>query len=403
MDWWDAVVSVVQDLGPRRRHARALAMSCTSGSLCAVDDHGEPVGQGLLYADARASVLDGTDSSWAIAKIAWLAGTRPDLVERAPLFTSPGGFITGRLLRDRAPIDVTQGLKFGHDPATGWRSPYPVPIDLLPAIVPTGTRIGSIDPAMAALLGLPSNLELVAGATDGISGQIACRPAPERWATSIGSTIVWKVMSRTRIDTGGIYSHGGPDGWWFPGAASNAGARVLSSWASPAELDRFGRAIEITPAVEAVYPIVGKGERFPFADADFASWSVTGCAPGDRYAGEVLGIALVERWGCDVLVEQGCERPETIATTGGVAVSDSFTRLRCDVLQRPIEVPVEPSSAFGAAVVAAAPSFGGILQASASMVQFARCFEPEPADAGRWDEVYERFRLVCARRREDEA
>jgi len=115
--WWDAFVDVVHGLGAARRNVAAMAVSCTSGSVCALDVRGDPVGSGLLYADARALPVDGADPSWAIGKIAWLVAERPDLMARVVLFTSPGGFVTGRLLGAHAPIDVTQALKFGHDPS----------------------------------------------------------------------------------------------------------------------------------------------------------------------------------------------------------------------------------------------------------------------------------------------
>ena len=71
--------------------------------------------------------------------------------------------------------------------------------------------------------------------------------APDRWAVTIGSTIVWKAVSDHRIDAPdrGIYSHHGPDGTWLPGAASSAGARVLATWATDAELATFDRTVAI--------------------------------------------------------------------------------------------------------------------------------------------------------------
>ncbi len=401
--WWDAFVDVVHGLGAARRNVAAMAVSCTSGSVCALDVRGDPVGSGLLYADARALPVDGADPSWAIGKIAWLVAERPDLMARVVLFTSPGGFVTGRLLGAHAPIDVTQALKFGHDPSAGWGSALPVSVDRVPPVVPTGAAIGTIDPAVADHLGLPTSTTVVAGATDGIAGQVACRPSPDRWATAIGSTIVWKAMSAERIDGAGVYSHVGPDGWWFPGAAAHAGARVLSSWATPKELDTLGRSVSVTPDVAPTYPLVGRGERFPFADPDFVPWDEPGASPSERYAAEVLGIALVERWGCDVLVARGCARPRAIASTGGVVSSSSFTQLRCEVLQVPVEVPMEPSSAFGAAVLAAAPALGGLLSAADAMVRIEQRFEPETRHADRWDDVFGRFQLACDRRRRDVA
>lgn len=398
VQWWEALVASVAALGEHRRAVGSIAISCTSGSVCAVDEAGASVGPGLLYADRRAVAIAGMDASWAMAKIGWLVTEGAALVRGASGFTSPGGFLTGRLLGRPAAIDVTQALKFGVDPQTQQWGEVPVDPAMLPEVVATGTALGMVSGATAELIGLPIDTVVVAGATDGIAGQIACRPSPQRAAIAIGSTIVWKAMSAMRIDAGdrGIYSHRGPEQWWLPGAASNAGARILATWADAADLDRFAATVELTPAIEPVYPAVGAGERFPFVDPGFLPWTVPADAtPAQRYGAEVLGIALVERWGLEELVASGCDAPSSIATTGGVASSATLTQLRADVLQLPVEVPSEASSAFGAAVIAAAPTHGGVLAAADAMVRFATTIDPTPASAGRWDETHRRFRARC--------
>ena len=396
--WWQAMVMAIQALGPARARVVSIAVSCTSGSVCVVDEQGEAVGPGLLYADRRAITSAGNDSSWASAKIAWLIAERPEIADRAALYTSPGGYVASRLLGRTAAIDVTQALKFGFDPERDEWGPVPVETRLLPPVVATGTALGTVSPAAMVDTGLGDGVVVVAGATDGVAGQFACRPAPDRWAVAIGSTIVWKAMSPARIVASdqGIYSHRGPDGWWLPGAASNAGARVLSTWANPTELRRLGDSVVITPDSVAVYPSLATGERFPFVDPEFvASARPAWMSAADRYAAEVLGIAFVERWGCEVLERHGCPAPRVIATTGGVVASSSMNQLRADVLQVPIEVPAEASSAFGAAVIAAAAMVGGVLAAADAMVQFDRRFEPDPTHADRWTELFRRFQSEC--------
>lgn len=396
--WWQAMVMAIQALGPARERVVSIAVSCTSGSVCVVDGRGEAVGPGLLYADRRAITSVGNDASWASAKIAWILAERPEIADRAARYTSPGGYVASRLLGRVAAIDVTQALKFGFDPELHEWGSVSVETGLLPPVVATGTALGTIGPDAMVDTGLPEGVVVVAGATDGVAGQFACRPAPDRWAVAIGSTIVWKAMSPARIDASdqGIYSHRGPDGWWLPGAASNAGARVLSTWANPAELGLFGDSVVVTPDKPATYPSIATGERFPFVDPQFlATPTPASISPADRYAAEVLGIAFVERWGCEVLERHGCPAPRVIATTGGVVASSSMNQLRADVLQIPIDVPAEASSAFGAAVIAAAPAVGGVLAAAEAMVRFDRRFEPDPTHAVRWTESFERFQSDC--------
>lgn len=391
-EWWRALVGAVCALGEARVDVVSMAVSCTSGSVCSLDADGDAVGPGLLYADRRAVVTDGADASWAVGKIAWLVGEGAELAPAARSFTSPGGYVASRLIGTSAPIDITQALKFGFDPEHGRWGSLPVDADRLPEVVDTGRPIGVIDTNAAAMTGLPSGVVVVAGVTDGVAGHLACAPTPQRWAVAIGSTIVWKAMSDHRIDVSGvgIYSHRGPDGWWFPGAASNAGARVLSTWADPARVAELSERMTATPTTEAVYPSVVPGERFPFVDPDFEPVPFEGRSQSERFAAEVSGLAFVERWGCEELIGHGCAPPTSIATTGGVVASESVTRLRADVMQLPIEVPAEPSSAFGAAIVAAATTHGGVLDAARAMVDISHRIEPSADD--RWTPAYRRFR-----------
>ena len=395
--WWDAVVDVIQQLGALRDAVESLAISCTSGSVCVIDDASAAIGPGLLYADPRGIPFAGADASWGIAKIAWLVENRPDLVANAAYFTSPGGYVAMKLLGGPAPIDVTQALKFGFDPQSMEWGATPVDRASLPVVVPSGTPMGTLCSAAAESTGLRSRTLVVSGATDGVAGQFACRPSPTRWAVALGSTIVWKVLAPRRIDSPslGIYSHRGPSGWWLPGAASNAGARVLSTWATDEELAEFDQHARFDDHVEASYPSTIQGERFPFVNKDFRAWSIGDAGTIDRYESDVLGAVFVERWGGEVLVDQGCAAPESIASTGGAVSSGSWMQLRADVLQTLIEVPAEPSSAFGAAVVAAAPSAGGVIEAGDAMVRFARTIEPKSSGRNHWDDAFNRFKHRC--------
>jgi len=397
-DWWDALCAAVVGLGSARAGVGSLAISCTSGSVCEVDALGRALGPGLLYADRRAVTAPGRDASWAVAKIAWLERERPSGAAGPTGFTSPGGFLASALLGRPAGIDVTQALKFGFDPAAGeWRDP-PVDPGRLPQVVETGAVLGPVGRSVAADLGLPASAVVVAGATDGVAAQLACRPAPDRWAVSIGSTIVWKAVATERIDAPGlgVYSHRGPGDWWFPGAASSAGARVLASWATPEELTALDRTVTVTPESEVAYPGDGVGERFPFVDPAFRPWAPPAPDGPVRYAAEVLGVALVERWGIEVLVGAGCAAPGVIVTTGGATAAAGWMRLRAEVLGVPVEVPAEPSAAYGAAVIAASPHHGGTIAASAAMVRTADRIDPGPGRGAEWLDVSERFRARCS-------
>jgi sugar (pentulose or hexulose) kinase len=391
--WWDSVVAAVGQLGPLRDRVVAVSVSCTSGTVCVLDDHGAPLLPALMYSDPRGAGLTELDSSWAAAKLHWLAAERTAELARAAQVTSPGGFLAGRLTGRRAPVDHTQAMKFGLDPVTlAWRD-LPVDAAQLPVVVATGAPIGPLAPGIAATLGLPAAATVVAGCTDGVAAQVACGFEPGVWAVSIGSTVVWKTVAAEPVAdaAAGVYSHRGPDGTWLAGAAANAGARILSTWATDDELDALARSTRFDAGTQAAYPSTVVGERFPFVDPTFVPAPVVaGTSPVDRYAAEVLGLAFVERWGCEALEALGCPPRRVVRATGGTAEVAVMSQLRADVLGTPVEVPAEPSSAFGAAVVAAAGLHGGVAGAARAMVRVGHRYEPSGTDA--WDAAFARFR-----------
>lgn len=404
-DWWEAVCRCLRELGPARRRLRALALSCTSGTLCVLDAHGGPVLPAMLYSDPRGAGHPQFDSSWAAAKLAWLAEHRPDVVDSAACFTSPGGYLSARLTGRAAPIDYSQALKFGYDlSADRWPADAGVAESKLPAVVSPGTPIGEVAPDVAAALDLPRAVEVRAGLTDGVAAQMACGPRPDVWVTVLGSTLVWKGVSDRRIDDAalGVYSHRGPRGTWFPGAASNAGGRILSEWFDPGRLAALDASVGDGPPPACVYPSVVTGERFPFRAASFVPFAdVAGLGEAQRYAGCLAGAAFVERWGYDVFAGLGCPRPARVATTGGATRSRAWLQLRADVLGCPLAVPAEPSSAFGAAVTAAAAEHGDLLEAARAMVRRDCDVEPQREHATAWGDAYSRFRTRCQRQLEE--
>jgi xylulokinase len=402
--WWTSVVAAVRQLGALRDRVVAVAVSCTSGTVCLFDEAGAPLLPALMYSDPRGAGLTELDASWAAAKLHWLAAERPAELARAAEVTSPGGFLAGRLTGRRAPVDHTQAMKFGLDPVTlTWRH-LPVEPAQLPEVVAAGTPIGAVAPEIAATLGLPPAATVVAGCTDGVAAQVACGFEPGVWAVSIGSTVVWKTVASEPVAhaAAGVYSHRGPGGTWLAGAASNAGARILSTWAADAELDSLARSARFDPATPAVYPSTVVGERFPFVDPAFVPEPVApGAPPADRYAAEVLGLAFVERWGCEVLEALGCPPRRVVRATGGTAEAASMSQLRADVLGTPVEVPVEPSSAFGAAVVASAGLHGDLTGAARAMVRIGHRYEPSGTEG--WDGAFTRFRSRVQGRGDDHA
>ena len=53
LDWWNSTVEVLKAISSAEGEIVALSLDGTSGSLVAVDEEGNPLGNALMYNDAR--------------------------------------------------------------------------------------------------------------------------------------------------------------------------------------------------------------------------------------------------------------------------------------------------------------------------------------------------------------
>jgi len=415
--WWsatkDAIAQMLDALhGSGGSASRIVAASVdgTSGTIVCVDTDGRSIGSAIMYNDGRASEQAARLSefsgqpiagSWAIARVLWLAENDPPRYERARWILHQADYITSRLTRNPGTSDYSNALKMGYDIQSlswpDWLQGIPGARDRLPDVVAPGDRIGRIDAAVAVELGLPADLLLLAGATDGTAGFLASGAAqPGDVNTTLGTTLVFKAVSDRFIDdrTGRIYCHRLPGGLWLPGAASSTGGEWIRQDYGEADLAAMDQqAATVTPIDGLTWPLVRQGERFPIIAPAFAGFDDAGLSPADRYAARLQGTAFVERLGYDTLFEATGRAPVDVYATGGGSRSDIWTQLRADVTGRVLHRPSFPEAAFGAAVLAAAGSEQIPVTAMVRlMVQIDRAFEPNEQHQAQYRVLYERFR-----------
>ena len=113
--WWQAAVACLRQVAAQvpPETICALSVTSTSGTLCLLDSDGAPLIPALMYNDARATKeavdvqIAGADlsarlgycfkSSFALAKLLWLARHRPQEVDRARYVVHAADFISGHL------------------------------------------------------------------------------------------------------------------------------------------------------------------------------------------------------------------------------------------------------------------------------------------------------------------
>jgi sugar (pentulose or hexulose) kinase len=373
--WLEAVAAAsraaLAGIAPER--VRGVATCATSGTIVLVDAAGRPLTPGVMYDDMRAGAqaarIDAsgafehpTSPSWAVPRLLWMLETWPQRGSGARL-AQQADVVTRALVGHEVPSDCSHALKSGYDQQ---RETWPraalealgVPGALLPGVVRGGSLLGEVCREAAARTGIPRGTPVIAGMTDGCAAQFAAGAVRAgSWNAVLGTTLVLKGASEQRVEdpSGVLYSHRAPDGGWLPGGASSCGAGVLSAHFPGRDLDELGRraaAFERTSVL--AYPLVTRGERFPFA-APAAEAFVRGEPSGEAelFAALLQGVAFVERLCFDYLDLLGAATDGELTLTGGATRSRSWCQLRADVLGRPVRLVEQPEAAVGMAILAA--------------------------------------------------
>jgi sugar (pentulose or hexulose) kinase len=420
--WWRALGAA---FGPALRglaaqRVRGLAICSTSGSFLLAGPDRRPRTPALMYDDGRAtaeaadvavageslwsSLGYAMQPSWALPRLVWLLRHDPALRADAAAgrlrLLHCADFLAGRLTGGPVATDWSHALKSGYDvDALRWPDTVldrlGVPAALLPDVVRPGTPIGVVGAEGAAHTGLPQGVTVHAGLTDGCAAQVAAGAlTPGSWNSVLGTTLVLKGVTERRIaDPGGaMYSHRHPDGGWLPGGASSVGAGVLRARYPGRDLAALDALAERhRPSSGLIYPLAGRGERFPFVAPDARPFEVGVFADeGDRYAAVLQGVAFVERLSFAYLDLLGAPITGPVSITGGGSRSPHWSRLRADVLGRPLTLPRHPEPAFGMAVVAAGGA-GPLRTAAEAMVRPGEVITPTRDGPGRLAPAYARF------------
>ena len=427
--WWQAVCratsTLVGRLAAYNVPPEALAgvsVDGTSGTIVPLDIRGEPLRPAMMYNDPRSTVEaeelnraagDFCDrlgyrfkSSFALAKIAWLKNNEPAVFDKAALFAHQADYIIGKLTGRFGVSDYSNALKTGYDLIDecwpDWIDRHLNVTDRFPQVVAPGTKISTVSAAASAKTGLRQGLPVVTGASDGTAACLASGAGhPGDYNTTLGTTLVFKCISRSicRHPDGLIYCHKLPGGLWLPGAASNTGCEWMGTMFGGSDVAAMdAAAASRLPCAEVVYPLARTGERFPFASESarpfFVSRTESGPRdPADRYAGCLQGVAFVERLAYDVIDGVTGTSGGQVFSTGGGSLSDVWMQCRADVTNREIHRPECPESALGTAVLAAAGTLYGTLEAATEqMVRVERTFVPRSTFSDRYDRLYEQFR-----------
>jgi D-ribulokinase len=380
--WRDALFDLLSQLPAEVRHRLgAIALNGTSSTVLICDPQGQVLEPPLLYNDARGKgMLDRVQAiapphhpvvsaTSSFTKLLWLAaeGDKKIRAAQPPLSPSPptvyflhqadwlSFWLHGRL----GISDYHNALKLGYDVGErrypDWLQTLRLPF-LLPDVLAPGTPIAPVRAEVATQFELPPDCLVCAGTTDSIAAFLASGvTAPGQAVTSLGSTLVLKLLSTTRVDDAryGIYSHR-LGKLWLVGGASNTGGAVLRQFFSDAEIQQLSQQIQPDrPSPFTYYPLPKPGERFPVNDPTLQpQLDPRPEQPAEFLHGLLESMARIEAQGYARLQELGATALSQVQTAGGGAKNAAWTAIRSHYLRVPVVASKQTEAAYGTALLA---------------------------------------------------
>src|ERR671932_1605085 len=369
---WEKVLFALIEQIPKeiRGEIKAIAIDGTSSTVLLCDAAGQPIAEPLMYNDRRGvevmdrlreiappnhTVISATSS---LAKLLWLIQNSKLKIQNS-YFLHQADWLAFLLHGQLGISDYHNALKLGYDPEQlcypSWMEQLPE-TPALPQVLAPGTPVGEVTADVSRRLGLPRDCVVCTGTTDSIAAFLASgAKSPGEAVTSLGSTLVLKLLSQTRVDDAryGIYSHRLGD-LWLTGGASNTGGAVLRHFFSDAELEHL--SCQINPHNETpldYYPLLKAGDRFPINDPNLLPRLQPRPAGSVEFLHGLLeGIARIEARGYQLLQQLGATELTRVYTAGGGAKNPAWTTIR----ERHLKVALVPSmhtaAAYGTALLA---------------------------------------------------
>ena len=369
--WQDTLFTLIAQIPLEvRTQIEAIAINGTSSTVLLCDPKGNAITEPLLYNDSRGrEVLERVraiapdnhvvvSATSSLAKLWWWQ-QQPYFQEASYLMHQADWL--AYLLHGKLGIsDYHNALKLGYDvdclSYPHWLQDPPCS-DLYPQVLPPGTPVGTVTLANCDRLNLAPNCVVKTGTTDSIAAFLASGASqPGEAVTSLGSTLVLKLLTRTKVTDAksGVYSHR-LGNLWLAGGASNTGGAVLQYFFTPEQIQQLSQ--EIDPTIVSslkYYPLLKPGDRFPINNPELLP-QLEPRPDDDRdfLHGLLESMSRIEGLGYQKLQEMGSDRLTCVYTAGGGAKNDTWSKIRQRYLKVPVLQADYTEAAYGTALLAA--------------------------------------------------
>lgn len=286
--------------------------------------------------------------------------------------------------------------------------------------------VGEVSAAVAAELGLPRAVRIVAGAHDQCCNAVGCgvtepgramygmgtylcivpvhpaeavrRASVERRAAMMERGLNTEHHAAPGRFVSFIYNQGGALVKWYRDTFAAAERRAAVAEGRDVYPELF-RELPSDPSTVLVLPhFTATGPpRFIADSAGVVSGLTLSTSRGDILKGILEGGTYYLRECVDALPAVGIDIADYRAVGGG-SRSDAWVQLSADVMDRPFHRPrVTEAGALGAAIMAAAGTggFSGIDEGARAMVRLEREFLPDRARHAAYEERFARYREMA--------
>lgn len=441
----DTIAEVVAAVGGES--IAAVGITGTADGVWPIDEHGDPTRAAILWNDGRAADLlqawqqigtfrrifevsgNAPFPGFQLVSLRWLHEHEPEVLARTRWLLFHKDWLrfklTGAIHAEEsdvayAPGDIrTRGYSDELLGLLGVASYH----DRLPPVVGSSAIVGAISSDAAARTGLRSGTPVVAGAVDVVASTLgggACRPgqACSILGTSFLNSLVVAEPSWVPRESG--VQSVLPNGTWLRSLVNTSGTMSID-WmrqhlAHAERAQAAEQGADVFVAIEATVSSVPPGSRgvifLPYLNSagmisPFAEPSARAVFFGlsaEHGRAEMLravyeGTALAMRDCYDAI---GAAVDEVILVGGG-ARSALWCQMFADVTERRILVAIGSEfGAKGAAMLAGVGcgAFASIEQATASMTEAARAYEPNPATAPAYRAAYQLYQHLYSSIRE---
>lgn len=430
-DWWDAVVEGLKELTADCEKSRVAGISFGGQmhGLVILDEKGEVIRPAILWNDGRTT--EETDylnrvigkeklskytaniafTGFTAPKVLWVREKEPENFARIKKIMLPKDYIayklSGTFCTD---VSDASGMLLFDVEHKCWSKEMMeicgVTEEQLAGIYESADVVGTLKPDVAALLGLPETVKVIAGAGDNAAAAVGTGTVGDGMCNiSLGTSgTVFISSGKFGVDqNNALHAFAHADGHFHLMGCMLSAASCNKWWMDDiiGTSDYGKEQADITKLGENhVYflPYL-MGERSPLNDP-YARGTFIGLTMdstrADMTQAVLEGVAFAIRDSFEVARSLGI-RIERSKICGGGAKSPLWRKIIANVLNIKIDcIESEEGPGYGGAMLAAVGcgEYASVEEAAAKLVKIIDTLEPEPELAAKYEEKYRKFAKI---------